>query len=70
MPTSAQREFFRKLSQERDFSDTTAKDAQPAELQKMFDALDDRSASAWIEAALKRPKLDEAMSPDIEPPPF
>lgn len=64
MATSRQIELFRKLTQDRDFSghDVT-------ELRTKFADLADRDASAWIEKALTREKVNED-GRKVAPPPF
>lgn len=52
MPTPAQQSFFNKLAEEKDFGNKL----KPESLMEQFAELDDSSASAWIERALKLPK--------------
>jgi hypothetical protein len=54
--------FFSKLLEEKDFGD---KDVN--QLREQFMQLNVKSASAWIESAIKLPKIDDSDEPLIEP---
>lgn len=54
MVTQAQIQFFDKLLEEKSFGDK-----DPQLLKAQFAGLNKKSGSAWIEAAMKLPKLDE-----------
>jgi hypothetical protein len=66
MPSDAQIKFFDKLLEEKDFSGGTVTD--PDTLKKAFSQLNIKSASAWIDAAMKLPKRDETDEPLVEAP--
>jgi hypothetical protein len=55
MPSPAQLKFFDNLLEGREFPPKKKVD----ELREQFAELDDTSASAWIEAALKLPKRSD-----------
>lgn len=60
--SGAQVQFFNKLLEEKDFGDKD-KDTLRGEFVK----LNVKSASAWIDAAMKLPKIDEADEPLVSP---
>lgn len=66
MSTLRQIDFFINLLDDRAFPAD-----QPIEaMLERFKTLDDKSASAWIEKALKLPKRDAPANADIVPAPF
>lgn len=66
MSTLRQIDFFINLLDDRAFPPET-----PIEtLLERFKTLDDKSASVWIEKAIKLPKRDEPTAIDVVPAPF
>ena len=66
MASAKQVEFFRKLTQERDFTGHNVHN-----LREQFANLPDKNASQWIEKALERPRLagdTEDESQYVSPP--
>jgi hypothetical protein len=64
-PSTSQVNFFDKLLDEKQFPDKINKD----KLREQFAELNQKSASAWIEAAIGLPKIDES-GEAVTPPPF
>ncbi len=64
-PSLAQINFFDKLLDEKQFPDKT----DIEKLRKQFSEINQKSASAWIEAAVALPKRDES-GESITPAPF
>lgn len=65
MVSAKQIELFNRLTEDRDFNGHNVND-----LRVKFQGLTQKSASAWIEKALERPKLPEGDEPAVVPPPF
>jgi hypothetical protein len=68
MATPSQIGFFQKLTEEREMTGPKGKQLDVKELQEQFAELNDKSASAWIEAALAKPKRDDSQDPITAPP--
>lgn len=74
-PSQAQINFFQKLTEEKEFP--TPEDFIPKQknetyldsLRARFSDLNQKSASAWIEAAMALPKIDES-GEKVVPAPF
>jgi hypothetical protein len=62
MVSDAQKAFFKKLLEEKDFGDKNI-----AELEGQFAQLNKKSASVWIEKAMALPKRDESNDPITAP---
>lgn len=62
MVSDAQIKFFEKLLNEKDFGDK-----DPAVLRTEFAALNQKSASVWIEKAISLPKRDDSKDPIVAP---
>jgi hypothetical protein len=63
MVSKEQIAFFEKLTEERDFEGFDVK-----VLREQFAQLNKKSGSAWIEAAMARPKRDESKELIVAPP--
>jgi hypothetical protein len=61
--SESQVKFFDKLLEEKDFGDQDVKN-----LKETFGQLNKKSASDWIEKALKLPKVDDSDEQAIAPP--
>lgn len=65
MASAKQIEFFRKLTEDRDFGSQDV-----AKIREQFAAQSDASASQWIDKAMTLPRKESGSLPTDTPPPF